>query len=128
MARNEVNCKAITRSVASFKTKFRKLTLIFFSFSSAVTTPQPPQRPWLPLAEPDRTKPSCKLRNEALSIVKWALCAVHVGVLLNPRSEHFVLIKRNGLNRRKLVIAVFISRLDFFLVAMLCGCISVIIA
>lgn len=25
----------------------------------AVTTPQPPQRPWLPLAEPDRTKPSC---------------------------------------------------------------------
>ncbi|XP_047486442.1 uncharacterized protein LOC125037380 isoform X1 [Penaeus chinensis] len=24
-----------------------------------ITTPQPPQRPWLPLAEPDRTKPSC---------------------------------------------------------------------
>ncbi|XP_069163074.1 CCR4-NOT transcription complex subunit 6-like isoform X5 [Procambarus clarkii] len=25
----------------------------------AVTTPQPPQRPWIPLTESDRTKPSC---------------------------------------------------------------------
>ncbi|XP_069163069.1 uncharacterized protein [Procambarus clarkii] len=32
----------------------------FFSYSNyTVTTPQPPQRPWIPLTESDRTKPSC---------------------------------------------------------------------
>lgn len=42
--------------------RFSSLKNVFLSFFFAVTVPVPipPQRPWIPLARPNRTRPACK--------------------------------------------------------------------